>query len=63
MKKNYDQWMQFEMDFAEAKERFIKHGECRHLEQFLEVVNPYNCNIKIIQCSVCNKQIERMYLG
>ncbi len=63
MNKTEDQWLQFELDFADAKERFISHGECRHEEQFLEVVNPYNCNIKLIQCSVCNKQLEKVYLS
>jgi len=62
MKKTYDQWVQFELDFAEAKKRFIKYGECKHEEKFLEVVNPYKCNTKLIQCSVCNKAMEKVYL-
>jgi hypothetical protein len=50
------------MAFAKARERFIKHGECRHDEQFQEEVKPHNCEIKIIQCSVCNKALETVYL-
>jgi hypothetical protein len=62
MKKTPDEWIQYELDFAEAKERFKIHGECDHQEQFLEVVNPYKCYVKLICCSVCNKQLQKVYL-
>ena len=63
MRKTEDQWLQFELDFADAKERFIKHGECRHAEKFLEVTNPYKCFVKLISCSICNETLEKVYLG
>ncbi len=62
MKHTQDQWLQFEMDFVEAKERFITTGECKHEEKFLEVTNPYKCLVELITCSICNKMLEKVYL-
>lgn len=61
--RNHNEWMQYEMDFVESKERFAKTGECKHEEKFLEVINPYKCNVKLITCSICNNTLDKVYLG
>jgi hypothetical protein len=45
-----------------AKERFIKFGECPHLEKYQEITSPYNCDVELITCKVCNKLLKKVYL-
>ncbi len=46
----------------QLKDRFIKFGRCIHDERFYEISNPYNCNVELTTCGVCNKIISKVYL-
>lgn len=50
------------LTLQQAKDIFIKHGECNHPKEFFSTFQPYKCNVLLTICGVCNKNMEKTYI-
>ena len=48
-----------ELTLLEAKQLYASTGFCEHF--FTDTCEPPNCGIKITNCVVCAKEINRVY--
>ncbi len=53
--------MHANQDLLDAKARYSRTGHCYHERKFRERSNPYGTDVTLINCGVCQKEIERKY--
>lgn len=49
-----------ELTLEDAKRLYASTGFCEH--EFVESVEPYGCNVKILNCKVCAEELSRHYI-
>ncbi len=48
------------LSLKDAKGLYAKTGFCEHFH--VDDVNPYGCNVRILTCMVCAKELDKTYI-